>query len=253
MSEILLASDLGYGVPWLAGTLMIIIVVTSGFFIYIALSTRKYSKETEGENVKGIKYKLHKYNAERYWAIFIAGTLIWLWILGYPWMPPVAFEKALSNNSTVHLINVTAAQWYWIFKDEGITVDKTFQNPSSEMNTSPTGNYGVQVDSNNTKSNPTSQSSSTLPSSQTQGPILIKTGEMVKFVARSLDVNHGFGILQSSKSMDVPLMQMQVVPGFDNVFYFTFDKPGNYTVRCLEYCGWQHPFMVSQITVVDNK
>ena len=38
--------------------------------------------------------------------------------------------------------------------------------------------------------------------------------------------------------MDSPLMQMQVVPGYDNVFYYTFKNPGTYTIRCLEYCGW---------------
>ena len=82
------------------------------------------------------------------------------------------------------------------------------------------------------------------------GLVKIKTGETVKFVARSLDVNHGFGVLQSSKSMDSLLLQMQVVPGYDNVFYYTFKEPGEYTIRCLEYCGWNHPFMTSQITIV---
>ncbi len=47
-------------------------------------------------------------------------------------------------------------------------------------------------------------------------------------------------------------MQMQVVPGYDNVFYYTFKNPGIYTIRCLEYCGWNHPYMVSQITVVTS-
>jgi cytochrome c oxidase subunit 2 len=49
--------------------------------------------------------------------------------------------------------------------------------------------------------------------------------------------------------MDVPLFQMQVVPGYDNIFYYTFKKPGIYTIRCLEYCGWNHPYMVSSITI----
>jgi cytochrome c oxidase subunit 2 len=79
--------------------------------------------------------------------------------------------------------------------------------------------------------------------------VKIKAGETVKFVARSVDVNHGFSILSSSKSMDSPLMQKQVVPGYNNVFYYTVDKPGTYTIRCLEYCGWNHPYMVSQITI----
>jgi cytochrome c oxidase subunit 2 len=82
------------------------------------------------------------------------------------------------------------------------------------------------------------------------GEVNIKVGEVVKFVARSIDVNHGFAILSSSNSMDSPLMQMQVIPGFDNIFYYTFNKPGTYTIRCLEYCGWNHPYMTSLVTVV---
>lgn len=61
--------------------------------------------------------------------------------------------------------------------------------------------------------------------------LYVKAGETVKFVARSIDVNHGFGVLSSSNQMDVPLFQMQVVPGFDNIFYYTFKKPGIYTIR----------------------
>ena len=88
-----------------------------------------------------------------------------------------------------------------------------------------------------------------LPEGQSPAPVNVKAGETVKFIATSRDVNHGFSILSSSKSMDSPLMQMQVVPGFNNEFYFTFQKPGVYTIRCLEYCGWNHPYMISQITI----
>ncbi|MGZ5485522.1 MAG: hypothetical protein ACXWFB_06395, partial [Nitrososphaeraceae archaeon] len=79
--------------------------------------------------------------------------------------------------------------------------------------------------------------------------IQVRAGETVKFVAHSQDVNHGFSILSSSNQMDVPLMQMQVVPGYENIFYYTFKEPGVYTIRCLEYCGWSHPYMVSSITI----
>ncbi len=238
MTGVLLAGDLGYGVPWLINILIFAIITTTGFFIYIALTT-KTKKAKLGEE-KGLKYKLYKYHAERYWAIFVAGILIWFWILGYPWMPPVAFEKALSSNNKVHLVNVTAGQWFWQFKDNGIiteTKSKNGNNSSSIKNFPATNNNNSSSD----KNDGASFSSST--------PLRIKVGETVKFVAHSIDVNHGFGILKSSKSMDSPLMQMQVVPGFDNIFYYTFKNPGTYTIRCLEYCGWNHPYMVSQITV----
>ena len=217
MVEVNLAADLGYGVPWLLQTLIIAILIGTGFFVYVILSTKSEKAVFRGRD--SLKYKLHKYHAERYWAIFVAGILIWFWILGYDWMPPVAFQEAIQNPEQVRTVKVTAGQWFWTLEDQGIG----------------SGNI--------------SASGAVEGEGTTAGPLKVKAGETVKFIARSLDVNHGFGILSSSKSMDSPLMQMQVVPGFDNIFYYTFDKAGTYTIRCLEYCGWNHPFMVSQITI----
>jgi heme/copper-type cytochrome/quinol oxidase subunit 2 len=155
--------------------------------------------------------------------------LIWLWIFGYNWMPPVAFSSAIQNQENVHTVRVTAGQWFWRLEDGGYGSGPTYSQP---------------IPQNESKT--TSTAASTTGGQQ---QIHVKAGETVKFVARSQDVNHGFSILSSNKSMDSPLMQMQVVPGFDNVFYYTFDKPGTYTIRCLEYCGWNHPFMTSQITI----
>jgi heme/copper-type cytochrome/quinol oxidase subunit 2 len=235
MTGVLLAGDLGYGVPWLINILIISIVTTTGFLIFVSLTTKYKNKNREKK--EDIKYKLVKYHAERYWAIFVAGILIWFWILGYPWMPPIAFDKALDSNNRVHLIHVTAGQWFWQFNDGGTIYDKNYgQNNFTNSKSS-------QIKNNDHLYNKNEE----IPPSS--GPIKIKVGETVKFVANSIDVNHGFGILKSSKSMDSPLMQMQVVPGFDNIFYYTFKEPGTFTIRCLEYCGWNHPYMVSQITV----
>jgi cytochrome c oxidase subunit 2 len=209
MVEVQLAADLGYGIPWLQMVLTVASVLAVGFFTYVILSTR--SKHTLLSGFDKAKYELNKFHAERYWAIFVAGILIWFWFLGYPWMPPVATQEAVENPDEVRIIKVTAGQWFWQLEDGDKTVDNS--------------------------------------GGQSPIPVNITAGETVKFVATSLDVNHGFSILSSSNSMDSPMMQMQVVPGFDNIFYFTFDEPGVYTIRCLEYCGWNHPYMVSQITI----
>lgn len=187
------------------------IVISTAFFAYVILSTKYNHVSLKGFNK--VKYELNKYHAERYWGIFVAGLLIWFWVLGYPWMPPVAFNAALQQLQNVHTVKVTAGQWYWMLEDGGYAQ---------------TANGTTNI--NNTQ-------------------LYVKAGETVKFVARSIDVNHGFGVLSSSNQMDVPLFQMQVVPGYDNIFYDTFKKPGIYTIRCLEYCGWNHPYMVSSITI----
>lgn len=210
-----LAANLGYGNSWLILLVTSAILVASAFFVYVLLSTKYNHASLKGFDK--VKYELNKYHVERYWAIFVGALLISFWILGYPWMPPVAFDNALRDAQVVHTVKVTAGQWYWIVNDGGYT--------------SPDGSRQVS-----SPEHPTNQ-------------LYIKAGELTKFVARSEDVNHGFGVLSSANEMDVPLFQMQVVPGYDNVFYYTFDKPGVYTIRCLEYCGWNHPYMVSSITV----
>ena len=226
MVEVQLAADLGYGIPWLVMILTVSAFLAIGFFTYVILSTR--SKHTLLAGFDKAKHELNKYHAERYWAIFVGGLLIWFWFLGYPWMPPVASQDAIENPDQVRIIKVTAGQWFWQLEDGGYT----------------SGDQNSTGANNNSLDNSEDQSATPTPA-----PVNIKAGETVKFVARSLDVNHGFSILSSSKSMDSPLMQMQVVPGYDNTFYFTFDKPGVYTIRCLEYCGWNHPYMISQITI----
>ena len=118
MVDVNLAADLGYGVPWLLQTLIIAVVIGSGFFIYVILSTKSKNVAFSGRD--SLKYKLHKYHAERYWAIFVAGILIWFWILGYDWMPPVAFQEAAQSPEQVRTVKVTAGQWFWTLEDQGI-------------------------------------------------------------------------------------------------------------------------------------
>lgn len=82
--------------------------------------------------------------------------------------------------------------------------------------------------------------------------VTVNVGQPVKFIARSIDVNHGFGIFAGPTDGSPILLQMQVIPGMDNVFYYTFKHPGIYLVRCLEYCGYAHPYMTSIIQVLPS-
>ena len=242
-----LASDLGYGIPWIIQVLTISIVIATGFFVYVALSTR--SEKVVLGGFDKAKYELNKYHVERYWAIFVAGMLIWLYILGIPWMPPVAFSQAIHHPQSVHTIKITSGQWFWKIQDSGFGEGPAIAGPENNANKdnkiTPDGASRSETKINKVAINVPDESNN-----YGNDQPMIRSGETVKFVARSLDVNHGFAILSSSKSMDSPLIQMQVIPGFDNIFYYSFKKPGTYTIRCLEYCGWSHPYMVSQITVI---
>lgn len=71
-------------------------------------------------------------------------------------------------------------------------------------------------------------------------------GVPVVFNAHTIDVNHGFGVTDSSGRM---LFQTQVMPGYVNQVQYIFKRPGTYHVVCLEYCGVAHFAMTSEFTV----
>lgn len=203
MVTINLAADYGWGPYTLVWIFVITITVATAGFLIVMASTRMKKKQTFASK--------RKYHFEMYWAIGVAGVLIWLWVTSYPWMPPVAFSAANGaavENNTLQIVNVTAGQWFWLMNKGGEHIE-----PGKSPH------------------------------------VTLQAGIPVKFVARSIDVNHGFGVFHQSYDSDI-LFQMQVVPGMDNVFYYTFKQPGMYMVRCLEYCGYAHPYMTSQIEVV---
>jgi cytochrome c oxidase subunit 2 len=153
------------------------------------------------------------YRFESFWAIGTAIVLIWLWITSYPWIPPVSFSSVQNSSPTeLQTVHITAGQWYWLLSTDE---EKSMGTPA--------------------------------PSS-----IRIQANKPVKFVAHSLDVNHGFGIFGSKQDGSPILLQMQIVPGFDNIFYYTFKNPGTYFIRCLEYCGYGHPYMTTSIEVTQS-
>lgn len=73
-----------------------------------------------------------------------------------------------------------------------------------------------------------------------------RAGEKVIFNVTSGDVNHGLGIYDSELRL---LGQTQAMPGYENKLAFTFDKPGEYQLMCMEYCGLAHHKMISTFNV----
>lgn len=68
----------------------------------------------------------------------------------------------------------------------------------------------------------------------------------LEFVVNSRDVNHDFAIYGPGGTL---LTQVQAMPGYTNRLVYRFDRPGTYTVRCLEYCGILHHIMLTTFTV----
>ncbi|MGD8925342.1 MAG: cytochrome c oxidase subunit II [Thioalkalispiraceae bacterium] len=75
-------------------------------------------------------------------------------------------------------------------------------------------------------------------------------GQPIEFQVTSKDVNHGFAIYDSSMTM---LAQVQAMPGYTNSLHYTFAKPGEYKILCMEYCGVAHHNMIASLTVLPAK
>lgn len=188
------------------------------FIIVVVVTTAGFlivMASTRAKN-KQVFASKRKYQPELFWSIGVAGVLIWLWVNSYPWMPPVAFSAVANNSSTTNshqqLQVVNVTAGQWFWIMK--------KNGESE-------------------------------SEENSPHITLQANIPVKFVARSVDVNHGFGVFRDKDGSPI-LFQMQIIPKLDNVFYYTFRQPGTYLVRCLEYCGYAHPYMTSMIQVVPS-
>jgi cytochrome c oxidase subunit II len=76
-------------------------------------------------------------------------------------------------------------------------------------------------------------------------PSTVRAGTPVEFQVTSDDVTHGFGIYDGR---DRVTGQVQAMPRFTNHLVLEL-APGDYTIRCLEYCGPGHSHMTSTLHV----
>jgi len=81
-------------------------------------------------------------------------------------------------------------------------------------------------------------------------PDSIPAHTMVEFDVTAGNINHGFGIYSPAGRL---INQVQAMPGYTNQLVTSFDQPGKYTVRCLEYCSLGHHLMVSSFEVTPKK
>lgn len=77
-------------------------------------------------------------------------------------------------------------------------------------------------------------------------PDRVAAGTHVRFDVTAIDVNHGFGLYDPGGHL---IGSVQAMPGYHNELDLTFDRPGVYRIRCLEYCGLNHSTMENVFTV----
>jgi cytochrome c oxidase subunit 2 len=76
--------------------------------------------------------------------------------------------------------------------------------------------------------------------------VTVPVGAPVEFRVTTLDVNHGFSLYDPDGRL---IAQTQAMPGYLNRLRVTFDRPGTYTVLCLEFCGMSHHRMRGVVEV----
>ena len=79
----------------------------------------------------------------------------------------------------------------------------------------------------------------------------IEAGRPVRFSGKAADTQHGFAVYHPNGRM---LFTMLMMPGLTKptTLVYTFNDPGTYKVRCLEYCGIAHHAMQDQLVVVKS-
>ncbi len=75
-----------------------------------------------------------------------------------------------------------------------------------------------------------------------------EVGRPVRFSVKSADTMHGFAVYHPDGGI---LFTMMLIPGMEEPtsLIHTFTEPGEYKVRCLEYCGLAHHAMQDRLIV----
>ena len=76
--------------------------------------------------------------------------------------------------------------------------------------------------------------------------IILPRSKNIEFHVTAPDVNHGFGVYNSS---GVLLTQTQAMPGHVYRLLINFKTPGIYKILCMEYCGVGHHVMQESFIV----
>src|SRR2546425_9552589 len=111
------------------------------------------------------------------------------------------------------IVEINASQWDWNFNITYIADGKWLNSTGSFTSLNTTGAF-------------------TVPANLT-----------VKLILRSFDVAHSFYLPDF-------LFKIDVIPGHVNTYWFQSLQPGDYPIRCAEFCGLNHYTMTATLHVV---
>ncbi len=208
--DAILLGDLGLNAAFLAVVFGAAVIITIVAAGLLIWST-KHPEE-------GDSHALAKY--EKHWVVIILAIFVIFALSTISFLP---YPYAHANVHPNLTIDVTGQQFAWTLCDAPYwaNASTSLTNPSCFPNSNVT--Y-----------------------------IPIPVGDTVLFNVTSHDVTHGFGIYQCTDvgcTTAAILDQVQVMPGFYNSILVTFKTAGTYYIRCLEFCGYGHYTMFTQLNV----
>jgi cytochrome c oxidase subunit II len=158
---------------------------------------------------------MHIHKFEKYWLVFGVGSLVvFLVILGIG-----AFHQGAHPNDSK-----------WTINYEKVDEIAPFDQPGVHKVEGKQWDYEVVVVSSAFNYNP--------------GDIEVPLGSVVRFVATTKDVIHGFQVAGTN-------INLMLEPGYVSEYIAEMNQAGEYVIVCNEYCGTGHAMMYSKLKVVD--
>ncbi len=161
------------------------------------------------------------------------------------WYKPLIREEkswiALAFIIAITMAGITIA-WHFI--------DRSHQVPSTSMEVIPRDFLSKAMEFSRTYSGKVVPEGTEIYLAATRftwipSELVLKAGVTYKIWVSSSDVLHGFSIIGPGV-----LYNVMVMPGMAYMINVRFDKPGEYEIRCNEFCGIGHQGMIGKIVVV---
>ena len=213
---------------WICVVFFVPIVIAMGYFMWVYRERPGY---------RGSPEALHNTAIEITWTVVPTIVVVWVFwegAMGY-------LDMARIPKGTVD-VNVTARQWYWVFKYENGGQHEFI--PAENVSAKELPLLVLPVDYENGGEH------EVIPVENVKAkelPLLVLPVDRdIKMIMRSEDVLHSFYIPAFRVKRDV-------VPGRYNYMWFHTTKEGLYDLFCTEYCGENHSQMNAKVKVVSQE
>lgn len=190
--------------------LVLIPAIGIGIFVMILVAYAVLKFRVRPGHTTGPEHP--KTDNRRLEAVWTIVPAIILMIVGVAAFQTLVLTDTIPQNPDV-IVQINAHQWFWNF-------NITYVRNGTWLNSTGTFRY-----------------------LNTTGGFTVPQNLNVSLELRSFDVAHSFYIPDFGLKIDV-------IPGHINTYWFRSVAPGNYAIRCAEFCGAPHFTMTAVLRVV---